>query len=292
MTHKLATFTLTLVVASTFARAQAQTASTPDTQSAYVPTMTFEVASIRESKVDINAGFTIGGGFTPASSSTLRLINNTFSNLIEWAYGIDMNQFEGIPKDIRDAFYNVEAKSDSATDEQLAKLPKDQLLLEHQHMMQVLLAERFNLKTHWESRDGRTYDLIVQKPGKLQSTGAPPTAEELKRFGDRPIPPLYQAGGSVRGFEYIAHGASTTDIADMLADQFGHPVNDKTHLTGKYDFDLKTYQVHADDRKDDETNPWPPLETAIQDQLGLKLVPSHGPTRVLVIDHIEKPSPN
>ena len=78
----------------------------------------------------------------------------------------------------------------------------------------------------------------------------------------------------------------------MLADQFGHPVNDKTNLTGKYDFDLKTYQVRADDRKDDETNPWPPLETAIQDQLGLKLVHSHGPTRVLVIDHIEKPSPN
>jgi uncharacterized protein (TIGR03435 family) len=96
----------------------------------------------------------------------------------------------------------------------------------------------------------------------------------------------------MRGFEYIAHGATSADIAKMLTGQFGHPVTDKTGLTGKYDFDLKTYQTRASDRKDEETNPWPPLETAIQDQLGLKLVTSHGPVQALVIDHIEMPTEN
>jgi uncharacterized protein (TIGR03435 family) len=45
-----------------------------------------------------------------------------------------------------------------------------------------------------------------------------------------------------------------------------------TGLGGKYDFDLKTYQTSDTDRHVDEMNPWPPLETAIRDQLGLKLV--------------------
>ena len=67
---------------------------------------------------------------------------------------------------------------------------------------------------------------------------------------------------------------------------------DKTGLTGKYDFDLKTYQTRSSERKDSETNPWPPLEDAIQDQLGLKLVSAKGPVPVLVIDHVEKPGEN
>jgi uncharacterized protein (TIGR03435 family) len=262
---------------------------------AYVPTMTFDVASVRESKPDMQRGFIVNGGFTPTNSSNLRLLNNSVTNLVMWAYPANGYQVEGysnISKDVGRAVFNVEAKSDRASDERLATLSKEQVRLEQQHMMQVLLAERFNLKVHWETRDTKTYDLVVAKAGKLQSTGAPPSAEEVAAWGDRGVPPLYQHGSSMHGFEYIAHGATTKDIAEMLGGQFGHPVNDKTGVTGKYDFDLKSYQVRAEDRKDDETNPWPPLGTAIQDQLGLKLVMSHGPVQVLVIDHMEKPSEN
>jgi len=65
-----------------------------------------------------------------------------------------------------------------------------------------------------------------------------------------------------------------------------------TGLTGKYDFDLKTYQTRDTDRQVDKTSPWAPLETAIRDQRGLKLVRSHGPVKFLVIDRVEMPSPN
>ena len=92
--------------------------------------------------------------------------------------------------------------------------------------MQVLLAERFKLKVHWETRDGKTYDLVVAKAGRLRSTGAGPSAEELKNWGDHP-PPLYQKGSSMRGFEYVAHGATTGEIAKMLEMHFGAPVSDK-----------------------------------------------------------------
>jgi uncharacterized protein (TIGR03435 family) len=60
----------------------------------------------------------------------------------------------------------------------------------------------------------------------------------------------------------------------------------------KYDFDLKSYQTYTSQRKDDETNPWPTLAQAIQEQLGLKIVPTHGPVPMLVIEHVQGPSEN
>src|ERR1035437_3598052 len=285
---------MALAVPSSLGQAGAATtpASSLPANAPYVPTMTFDVASVRESKPDVNAGFRMGGGFQPPNSSNLRLENNDLMNLILRAYEVNPYLIEGIPRDFAWATLNVEAKADGETDAKLAKLTKEQVWLEQEHMMQVLLAERFKLKVHWETRDGQAYDLVVAKAGRLQSSGAGPSAEELKRFGDRPIPPLYQQGDSRYGFHYIAHGATTDEIASMLAMQIGRPVSDKTGLSGKYDFDLKYYQTKASDRKDDETNPWPPLETAIQDQLGLKLAAAKGQLRVLVIDHLEKPSEN
>jgi uncharacterized protein (TIGR03435 family) len=283
---------IALAVPSSLGQAGAATTPSLPANAPYVPTMTFDVASVRESKPAENAGFRVGGGFTPYNSSNMKLLNNSLMNLILMAYDVNSHLIEGIPRDFGWATFNVEAKSDSAKDEQLAELSKEQVRLEHEHMMQVMLADRFKLKVHWEIRDGQTYDLVVAKAGRLRSTGAPPSAEELKRFGDRPIPPLYQQGDSRYGFHYIAHGATTDEIASMLAMQIGRPVSDKTGLSGKYDFDLKYYQTKASDRKDDETNPWPPLETAIQDQLGLKLAAAKGQLRVLVIDHVEKPSEN
>jgi uncharacterized protein (TIGR03435 family) len=273
--------------------AQTTAAATMDV-SAYTPTITFDVASVRQSKVDPERGITVSGGFTPQNSSHLRLTNFDIHNLLSVAYGVDWNAVEGIPKELADFYvvFNVEAESDEAADRKLAALPKDELRLEQQHMMQALLADRFALKAHWETRQGETCDLIVSKRGKLVSTGAPPSASELKAFGNRPIPSLYQMGGSNRGFEFIAHGATIDELAETLTGQFGLPVRNKTGLTGKYDFDLKYYQIREQDRRENETNPWSPLDFAIQDQLGLKVVPSTGSIRILVIDHIERPSAN
>jgi uncharacterized protein (TIGR03435 family) len=290
----IVTLYLCLIFRSSMGLAQtvSQPACTPSQSTpAYVPSLTFEVASVRRSAVDPN-GFTVSGDFKPLDSGNLYLQNFDLNNLLALAYEVDWNQIEGLDKKMDRVFYNIIAKSDDATNKKLAAMPKDHLDLEHQHMIQVLLADRFHLKTHWETRSGETYNLVVAKPGKLVSTGAPPTAEEVKSFGDTPIPSLYQRGDSARGFEFIGHGASVSELTSMLASQFGKPVNDKTGLIGKYDFDLMYYQTRSDDRADDETNPRPPLETAIREQLGLKLVPSHGAKRFLVIDHVEALSDN
>jgi uncharacterized protein (TIGR03435 family) len=275
-------------ISGTTSTSNGEAAPAPD--AVYVPTMTFDVTSVREIKPDVQGRFFIG--FSPQNSRNVQLTNNLLLNLVMWAYDVKHYQIEGIPREFGGTMFNVEAKTDSATDERLAKLTKEQVRLEQAHMRQALLAERFKLKVHWETRNGETYDLFVAKAGRLKSTGESPSAEEMKKFGDRPIPRLYQQGSSMRGFEYAAHGATIADIVQMLSGQFGRPVADKTGLTGKYDFNLKYYQVLESQRKDDETNPWLPLETAIQDQLGLKLKPSHGPVQRLIIDHIEKPSEN
>ena len=61
-------------------------------------------------------------------------------------------------------------------------------------MLQALLEERFKLKTHWETKEGDVYNLVVAKGGpKLSAEGSmPPSADELKMFGDHPAPPLFQ----------------------------------------------------------------------------------------------------
>jgi uncharacterized protein (TIGR03435 family) len=261
----------------------------------YSPSMTFDVASIRQTNPDAAGGFVVGGGFGPTTSSHLSLVNNDLWNLLLLAYPIDGHRVEGLrrlPLDLQRAMFNLEAKADEAADARLAMLPKEQRILEQEHMMQVLLVERFNVKVHWETRDSVVYDLVVAKQGKIQSTGAPPTASEVAGFGNRGVPPIYQQGDSRYGFEYIAHGATMSEIVAMFQSQFSTPIVDKTGLTGKYHFHLKAYQSESGERALDETNPWPPLETAIYDQLGLKFDRSHGPVQFLVVDHAEMPTAN
>jgi bla regulator protein blaR1 len=264
----------------------------PAANTPYIPTLTFDVASVREAKVDYNAGITVSGSFTPHTTN-FHATNWSILNLVASAYRANSYQISGIPADLQRTVFNVQARSDSAADETIAKLDKKQQQLEQQHLLQGLLADRFNLKVHWETRQGDVYNLVITKGGsRLRFTGEPPSAEELKNWGDHPIPPLYQHGDSRREFDYTAHACQMQDIIDLLTGQFGRPVIDKTGLTGKYDFVLKTHDTRVSDRRDDDPSTLPTLETAIQDQLGLKLEPAKGPAQFLVIDHIEKPSEN
>jgi hypothetical protein len=102
--------------------------------------------------------------------------------------------------------------------------------------------------------------LVVSKNGPKmhEAKSEPPSPEEIRAWGDKPFPHLYQQGDSRVGFDFIAHDHGT----------------------------------RLSDRSADDMDPVPPLETAIQNQLGLKLEPAKGSVQFLVIDHIEKPSEN
>jgi len=271
-----------------FLAGQAATASVP-----YVATMTYDVASVRENKnIDMSKGFMMSGNFEP-HTSVFRAVNWTIENLIAVAYRTNGLAVSGLPKWTFPTLFVIDAKGDSATDARIAALTPEQQLAEQRHMLQALLEERFQLKAHWETKEGDVYRLVVAKGGsKLGVEGSrPPSADELKNFGDRPIPPLYQKNDGA-GFDFIAHGCSMARWVEMLTGQFGRPVSDETGLTGNYDFVMKYKGRWDQDRKPDDVDPLPPLDRALQQELGLKVEAAKGPVEMLVIDHVEKPSEN
>jgi uncharacterized protein (TIGR03435 family) len=259
----------------------------------YVPTMTFDVASVRENKqADLRNGITMSGQFAPHSTN-LRLVNWRIESILSVAFGIDEWQAVNTPKWQFPTVFVIEAKGDPDADAKIATLPPDQQRMEQQHMLQELLADRFKLKAHWETKEADVYNLVVAKGGpKLGAEGSmPPSAEDVKIFGARPVPPLRQKG--IDGhLAWVGNDCPISALVSILKGQMGRPVLDNTGLTGKYDFILK-YKGRTDqDRNADDTDPTPPMDRALQEQLGLKLESAKGPVKVLVLDHIEKPSEN
>jgi uncharacterized protein (TIGR03435 family) len=284
---------LTALALPCWGQAGAAQPSTPASlaNAPYAATMTFDVASVRESKPDSERGFRVGGGFASPSSSSLDLMNQSISNMLAMAYRLSTYQITGLPDWTGRAMFNVQAKSDSVANEKLAKLTEEQVELEQQHMMQALLADRFNLKAHWETREGPVYDLVVAKDGlKLHAGGSmPPSADELKKFGDRKIPEMYPRMDRQRGAEWIGHDCPIAPLAEILGSLMRTRVIDNTGLTGTYDFDLQYSRARS---TDNDPMIWPPIPRAVEDELGLKLQPAKGPVQTLVIDHIERPSEN
>lgn len=269
------------------------TTSSSHANTAYVSTMTFDVASVHENKdIDLRTGFMVSGHFVP-QSTTFRVTNWDIENLITFAYGVERYQIVGAPKWPWPTLFVVEAKGGDEENAKMATLKSDQQLAEQRHMVQVLLEERFNLKTHWVTKKGDVYNLVVAKgASKLHTEGSiPPSADELKNFGGHSLPPIYEKNDG-RGYDFIAHGCSMAQLVTTLAAQFGRPVIDKTGLTGKYDFVLKYKGRWDRDREADDMDPTPPMDRALQEELGLKVETVNGSMKALVIDHIEKPSEN
>jgi uncharacterized protein (TIGR03435 family) len=284
-----AVLAITVVQVASAQNATAAAAAASADAKTYVPTLTFDVASIRQSP-EANS-YMVTGGFHP-STSIFRVSNWSYMNLLSMAYGIQLYQIADLP-DSR-AMFNIEAKSDSAADEKISNLGKEEAISEQRHMLQGMLADRFKLKTHWETREGSVFNLVVTKSGSKMKEwkGEQPSAKELENWGGKPVPPLYQRGDNMREYDLVAHGCSMDNFVQTLAGQFGRPVLDKTGLVGKYDFILRYHDRSPSDQADDDTNPVPTLDVAIQNQLGLKVETAKGPVQVLVIDHIEKPSEN
>jgi uncharacterized protein (TIGR03435 family) len=153
-------------------------------------------------------------------------------------------------------------------------------------MMQSLLADRFQLKAHFEIREMPVYELTLAKGGS-----------KLKEDSD-----LTKRRFAVGGSTIRATAAPINVIFNALEcapDVGGREVVDRTGLTGNYDFSLswtplETAAVPGEEHGSlsSANGGGASLFTAIEEQLGLKLVPAKRMAQVLVIDHIEQPSPN
>ena len=278
-------FTISLLLSLATPLAFGQSASAP-----YIPKLTFDVVSIRPSSDDISRGSITIGGTNPLHSGSLSLKNYALYNLISIGYG--NSHTAGIPQELARVFYYVDAKSDPSVDAELAKLPDDQAKLEKQHMVQVMLAERFHLKLHEETRPATTYELTVAKGGPKFHEGKPLTPEPGESPDSYRLRPIRQLGGTATSFKFISQGGTMAEFARMLSGQFGSTVADKTGLAGTYDFTVEYHNTLPGTQQQDDPSDVPPLSTQLQDKLGLKVTPAKGSITVLVIDHIEKPSEN
>jgi uncharacterized protein (TIGR03435 family) len=251
----------------------------------YTPTLTFDVATIRLAPPP-DANFHVAVS-SPPHSSRFEATNLPVKALLQIAYGFDA-PVDGAPDWVTKTLYNIQARSDEAADAKLAKLTDNEVRLEKRHAIRALLAERFDLKTHMETRNSAIYNLVLVKGGvKMQPVPPPPPPAPGE--APPPFPPAdVKAHGSQHGLEFVGSNAPIRAISGALSSMVEAPVVDKTGLTGTYNYTLQFGREWSANDPDG----WPSIFTAVQEQLGLKLESVHESVPNLIVDHITKPTEN
>jgi uncharacterized protein (TIGR03435 family) len=248
----------------------------------------YEVISVRPNKsgVPMDEDET-PDGFKAKAISLQQLLEIAYTGI---PFALSASQIEGEPNWFRSEKFDVDARVDESEIPALKKADDGDNFVAfvqaaaqgipstRMRMLQELLAERFLLKTHYVTKELPVYDLVVAKGGsKLKAT-----AETDPKHGS--------LGTGDGDFDGKNIPSSLFPILFTFAREVGRPVIDRTGLKGSYDFKLKwTPEGHGGELPADAP---PGLFTALQEELGLKLEPSKGPVRVLVIDHVERPTEN
>jgi uncharacterized protein (TIGR03435 family) len=228
------------------------------------PPRAFEVASV---KLNTSVHDGIGNKFGPDS---MRWTNTPLRVLIEAICRLKNYQVLGGPAWIDSDRWDIDAKA-AAPASNTEKL----------EMMGTLLADRFQLRFHRETRQLPVYRLVVAKGGSTLAQAKEQDANH--RWGTTPGP------GSL-----LMTGASMQEFAWWLSSELNQPIVESTGLTGRYDLTLEWAQ---DDSQTPGADASPdaaklPIFGAVEYQLGLKLESTKGPVEVLVIDHVERASGN
>jgi bla regulator protein blaR1 len=213
--------------------------------------------------------------------------------LLREAFGVGDDRILGAPGWVKTNRFDIQAKVDGADAPTLEKLSMDQ----RRQMLIPLLADRFGLKFHHETKELPVYALVIAKGGsKLKESAVPDTATD----GTPPRRMTMMRGrGNIEG-----QGSSIENLVHVLSDQLGRTIIDKTGLAGTYDYKLNWTPDDAPPMGGGPGGPpgadnapppdagGPSIFAAIQEQLGLKLEPQKGPVDVVVIDRVDAPSPN
>lgn len=204
-------------------------------------------------------------------------MNATVRELIESAFRVKFFQVLGGPAWLGTERYDIVAKTENS------QVSDDDLWL----LLQPLLMERFGLKFHRETKELPVYSLVVGTKGN-----------RLSRPGAGEGPSVRVSSGS-GGAKITATKMPLAKLAEMLGNQVGRTVLDRTGLNGDFDFKLEWSDEHEGPGssfvggvQDLLGLSVPSIFTAVHEQLGLKLEAAKGPVDVIVIDGAEKVSPN
>ena len=206
--------------------------------------------------------------------TAFRAENVPLKHLLVNAYGIRPGLMFGLPAWASTTRFDIYAKVTDPNLKTLSSLSKEQ----RQAMVAAILADRFHLKVHTETKTLPVYELMVAKDGPKLTPSAHPD-------------PLGIGQMDVHNTDIVATQLTLSELAGNLSAPLDRTVIDKTGLTGQYDLHLRWTPdtVAADNAPADAP---PNLFTAIQEQFGLKLQPAKGPVETLVIDHVELPTGN
>jgi uncharacterized protein (TIGR03435 family) len=239
------------------------------------PSLAFDVISIKPDKS------ATGGFHLRYTSDGIDAENISPIMMMRLAYGLlssNDNLCLGIPDWAKNERFDVKAKVGDANVKAYQQLSRD----EHNQMLASVLKERFNLAAHKETREGKVYALVIAKSGpRLKESAADANASQQSSDG-----------------HLTAQGVPMVGLTIFLTQKLGTTVLDKTGLTGAYDVTLRwtpesTAAMPGDPPSTGADAPdAPSLVTALEEQLGLKLVQQKGPVEYLVVDHIERPSAN
>lgn len=254
----------------------------------------FEVASIKPSAPGQPGMF-----IRAAPGGRLNINNMPLKEMIVMAWRIQPFQISGGPAWMDSVHYDISAKPEDAAKRNDIPL-----------MLQALLADRFQLKFHRETKELSVYALVLSnKDGKLGS-GLTETKEGSCTPIDPTKPPqppepgklpalgcggMWMGPGTVKGA-----GIPIANLIPMLSRILGRTVIDKTELKGNFDISMQWTPDDSQALQFPPDGPRPPpsdttgpsIFTALQEQLGLKLESQKGPVEMFVVDHVEKPSEN
>jgi uncharacterized protein (TIGR03435 family) len=268
--------------------------------------MSFEVASVKQNV----AGTSQSSAFPLDDSDAyepngglLSVVNTPLVVYIVFAYKLTPGQAQAVgaqlPKWAAQDQFDIQARAPAGMNP-----TKDQLRL----MMQSLLADRFKLVTHVETKRGPVFALLLVKPGKIGPQLRPHVADSACKPPDANGFPMacgviYVNRGQGNSFLLGTRNVTMRYFADHLSGvvarlaNLDRPVVDETGLNGKFDLTLAwipDQPLTAVPGGDAATQPQsaPTFRDSLKDQLGLKLVSTTAPIQSLVIDHIEEPTPN
>jgi uncharacterized protein (TIGR03435 family) len=218
--------------------------------------LAFEVASVKPN--------TSGSGSSRTSGTTgqLTITNRSLKELIAMAYSVQDFQLAG-PEWLGSVKFDI-----------VAKIPAGARRDQNPAMMQALLAERFHLAVHRESKEMPAYALVVGKSG--------PKLQQVEPGGTN-----MNNNGNNNSRQITAERVSMAALAETLARIVEHPVVDRTALQGVYKLKL---EYAPDNAKSDGPDgaAGPSIYTALQEQLGLKLQTQKLPVEIVVVDRVER----
>jgi uncharacterized protein (TIGR03435 family) len=213
----------------------------------------FEVASIKPSPPD--AG---DANVLKPTPDRFQADNFTARRLIALAWDVRIFQVSGGPSWLDSQPYDVAAKPDGNVEDQHLR-----------RMVRTLLAERFQLQVHHATKEMPVFVLETAKGGARLPPASPGNDPEIRG----------------RGGHLIAKRVTAEFLSRILANELERPVLNRTGIDGAFDVEL-------DYTPDQNPEPGASLFTALQEQLGLKLETQRAPVDVLIVDRIERPSPN